>query len=488
VARNALLIALPPMFALLFSSFVQLYYLPPPAMLVLGVIFLLLGLTLIVLTVRQGEMGKRKLSFILTGASAAGIPLAAVLHNFVLGRMLFVLALLVLPMLFVTGWAASVVLLATAEKPVTAQRKLLGRSTPLPSQENATGSGLIRRGLAACASALWPTGRFCSDYLCLHYALGTHGRRRSSCIWSVPTNPLHEFRSRSATSPESHRDSFYRRTERTTLAYRMDAGPAHEARPPTCTHCAPALVLQNLRAKSRHRVGITTVLAWHEQCNASANQEVPVHYLIGLVFVLAFGGMGCSETSGAGGSGGLAGTGGGAGSGGGAAGGSGAGGAVGCTGTPTLGLSVDWALLDGEDPVPVFEDATKGYRVTPGGGNVTFTSDGLGSDEVAPVSLNPGESLTWAFFEEDLGALTAPATVTNLEIWFEKLPGFGVDVTAVDGSGAILGPITVTARRWVDISAIFGEVPLHQVTAAPELGVAQTVTSIPQMRYDHDCL
>ncbi len=73
--------------------------------------------------------------------------------------------------------------------------------------------------------------------------------------------------------------------------------------------------------------------------------------------------------------------------------------------------------------------------MTPGGGNVTFAIDGLGSDEVAPVSLNPGESLTWAFFEEDLGALTNPGTVTGLEIWFEELPGFGVDVTAVDGSG-----------------------------------------------------
>ena len=223
-----------------------------------------------------------------------------------------------------------------------------------------------------------------------------------------------------------------------------------------------------------------------------------MRYLIGLVFVLALGVMGCSDTSGTGGTGNSAGTGGTAGSGGtaggggtgggGVAGGSGAGGAVGCTGTPTPGLSVDWALLDGEDPVPVFEDALNGYRVTPGGGNVTFTIDGLGSDENAPVSINPGESLTWAFFEEDLGALTNPATVSNLEIWFERLPGFGVDITAVDGSGGILGPITITARLSVDISAIFGEVPLHQVTAAPELGVAQTETSILQMRYDHDCL
>jgi len=212
-----------------------------------------------------------------------------------------------------------------------------------------------------------------------------------------------------------------------------------------------------------------------------------VRYLIGLVFVLALGVMGCGETSDAGGTAGSGGRAGGGGTGGGAAaGGSGAGGAVACTGTP--GLSVDWTLLDGEDPVRVFEDAPNGYRVTPGGGNVTFAVDGLGSDQVAPVSLNPGESLTWAFFEEDLGGLTNPATVSNLEIWFEKLPGFGVRVTAVDGSGGILGPVTITAQQRVDISAIFDEVPLHQVTAAPELGVAQTVTSIPQMRYDHDCL
>ena len=57
MARGALLIALPAIFAMLFSAFAQLYYLPAPAMLMLGVIFLLLGLMLIVLTVRQGESG-----------------------------------------------------------------------------------------------------------------------------------------------------------------------------------------------------------------------------------------------------------------------------------------------------------------------------------------------------------------------------------------------------------------------------------------------
>jgi hypothetical protein len=159
-----------------------------------------------------------------------------------------------------------------------------------------------------------------------------------------------------------------------------------------------------------------------------------------------------------------------------------------CTGTPTTGLLVEWAELDGNDPLAVLEDPSNGYRVIAGGGNVTFTAEGLGSDEVEPATLNPGESMTWAFFEEDLGALTNPATATNLEIWFVKLPGFGLELTAVDGSGGELGPLIITARRWVDISAAFGEVPLHQVTVAPSEGVPQTETSIPRMRYDHDCL
>ncbi|MGB5222446.1 MAG: hypothetical protein WBN60_15515 [Polyangiales bacterium] len=62
MTRGALLIALLAIFALLFSAFAQLYYLPAPAMLVLGVIFLLLGLMLIVLTVRQGSQGREELA------------------------------------------------------------------------------------------------------------------------------------------------------------------------------------------------------------------------------------------------------------------------------------------------------------------------------------------------------------------------------------------------------------------------------------------
>jgi hypothetical protein len=139
-------------------------------------------------------------------------------------------------------------------------------------------------------------------------------------------------------------------------------------------------------------------------------------------------------------------------------------------------------------PVPVFEDVVDGYDVTPGGGNVTFFGNGLGADELAPVdTLNPGESLTWAFFESDGGSLTNPATATKLEIWFVHLVGVELEFTAVDGSGGMLGPMTSTMRKFVDISALFGEVPLHQVTVAPT-GIVETETTIPRMKYDHDCL
>jgi hypothetical protein len=147
---------------------------------------------------------------------------------------------------------------------------------------------------------------------------------------------------------------------------------------------------------------------------------------------------------------------------------------------------VDWASLDGDPPVPVYEDTPNGYRVS--GSNVTFTINGLGSNEVPPASLNPGESLTWAFFEEDAGSLTNPATATKLEIWFVKFETDELNITAVDGSGGVLGPTTITGRQFVDISALFGDLPLHQVTVAPTAVDPPTQTSILRMKYDHDCL
>jgi len=149
---------------------------------------------------------------------------------------------------------------------------------------------------------------------------------------------------------------------------------------------------------------------------------------------------------------------------------------------------VEWKLLDGDPPTPVFEDTPNGYQVTPGGGNVTFTINGLGSDEVGPVALNPGESLTWAFFEEDSGSLTNPATATNLDIWFVKFESVELDLTALDGSGGMLGPVTITGRQSINISALFGDVPLHQVTVAPTAVVPLSQTHVLEMTYDHDCL
>jgi hypothetical protein len=172
---------------------------------------------------------------------------------------------------------------------------------------------------------------------------------------------------------------------------------------------------------------------------------------------------------------------------GGAAGTGGTGGAAGCTGTPKADIMVEFPTSG--TSVPVFEDTPNGYQVT--GANVTFTTNGLGSNEALPptrVSLNPGESLTWAFFEEDSGSLTNPATATKLEIWFVKFETVELEITAVDGSGGMLGPMTITGRQFVDISALFGDVPLHEVMVAPTPFDPFTETSVLRMKYDHDCL
>ncbi len=96
----------------------------------LTVVFFLLGAVLVVLTAKLKESGVRKFFFILTGASAIGIPVCAVLHNLVYGLCVkfgwvfwgeggdepffFILALFVCPALFVIGSLGSIVLLVTA--------------------------------------------------------------------------------------------------------------------------------------------------------------------------------------------------------------------------------------------------------------------------------------------------------------------------------------------------------------------------------------
>ena len=99
----------------------------------LGIAFCLLGLLVVVLTARLGEARVRKVFFVLTGASAAGIPICAILHNLLYGLLIicfgesfwekhgmsdepvfFILAIFVCPALFVIGSVGSAVCLIKA--------------------------------------------------------------------------------------------------------------------------------------------------------------------------------------------------------------------------------------------------------------------------------------------------------------------------------------------------------------------------------------
>jgi hypothetical protein len=81
--------------------------------------FCVLGIVQVVLSIRIKEAKVKKLFFILAGASAAGIPVCAVLHNVVYGlfftgkqgdeAVFFILALIVCPILFAVGILGSIV-------------------------------------------------------------------------------------------------------------------------------------------------------------------------------------------------------------------------------------------------------------------------------------------------------------------------------------------------------------------------------------------
>jgi MFS family permease len=91
---------------------------------VIAVVFFALAIALLVLTVKLKEPLIRRIFFILTGASAAAIPIFAILHNVVYGlffhgkdgdeAVFFILAVLVCPALFVLGMLGSIVLLISA--------------------------------------------------------------------------------------------------------------------------------------------------------------------------------------------------------------------------------------------------------------------------------------------------------------------------------------------------------------------------------------
>ena len=87
-----------------------------PAVLALGVVFLGLGVTLVIMTIkaRVGRMLKKFL--LLTGASIVGLPVFGILHNAVSGLfnteepVFFILAIIVCPIGFLVGVVGSIVL------------------------------------------------------------------------------------------------------------------------------------------------------------------------------------------------------------------------------------------------------------------------------------------------------------------------------------------------------------------------------------------
>jgi hypothetical protein len=128
--RNAALFGVIVLFALtvLFFTLVRLFNVAA----VLGIIFGLLGLVLAVLTLRLQEPRLHRVFFLVTGISAAGIPISVVLHNLVYALCIvffgedfwkdgsdeaffFVLAIIVIPAAFVVGAVGSTVLLVRAK-------------------------------------------------------------------------------------------------------------------------------------------------------------------------------------------------------------------------------------------------------------------------------------------------------------------------------------------------------------------------------------
>lgn len=123
--RNAALLGVIILFALtlLFFILFRLFN----AAVALAIIFGLMGLVLVMLTLRLEEPWIQRVFFAVTGISAAAIPISVVLHNLVyaLGILFFgegfwsgsdepfffILAIIVFPALFVIGAVGSAVLL-----------------------------------------------------------------------------------------------------------------------------------------------------------------------------------------------------------------------------------------------------------------------------------------------------------------------------------------------------------------------------------------
>ena len=95
---------------------------------ILGIAFLVLGIVLLVFTIKQKITGKLKWFLIITGASSAAVFPCVILHNFVYGLLIylvgpdvwgeggdepffFILALIVCPIVFLIGSIGSVILM-----------------------------------------------------------------------------------------------------------------------------------------------------------------------------------------------------------------------------------------------------------------------------------------------------------------------------------------------------------------------------------------
>ena len=131
--RNISFLVLVMIFALLvglFSLGGRLNWFPTALLIVLAIALAVLGLVVVVLTVRLNEVRTRKAFFLLAGGSAAGMPICALLHNVVYALFIlwfgegfwerhgkdeavfFILAIVVCPALFVVGTIGSMVFFA----------------------------------------------------------------------------------------------------------------------------------------------------------------------------------------------------------------------------------------------------------------------------------------------------------------------------------------------------------------------------------------
>ncbi len=87
-----------------------------PAVLALGVVFLGLGVTLVILTVKAKVGGMLKKFLLLAGASIVGFLISGILHNVISGLtnfeepVFFIIAIIVCPIGFLVGAIGSIVL------------------------------------------------------------------------------------------------------------------------------------------------------------------------------------------------------------------------------------------------------------------------------------------------------------------------------------------------------------------------------------------